>query len=250
MTIRVLLVDDVPEVRRLVSTTLRVRGGFEVVGEASDGAEAIRLTGWVRPDVVVLDLGLPDLASRDVLTGIRAQSPASKVVVFSGTDPAERDWIQDHVEGYVVKDAQIDYLADLLESVGQHGSEEATLELPQSPESAAVARAFVAETVNRWELGELLDDALLVTSELATNAVTHADSSCTLRLSLGPRTLRIDVTDTGQGTPEPQPASYTEEHGRGLLIVAAVSTAWGLESLPGDGKQVWAELAHRVRGEL
>ena len=58
--------------------------------------------------------------------------------------------------------------------------------------------------------------------------------------------MRIDVIDTGAGTPEPQPASATEEHGRGLHLVAALTTAWGLEIIPGEGKLVWAELADPV----
>ena len=44
------------------------------------------------------------------------------------------------------------------------------------------------------------------------------------------------------GTPEPQPPSATEEHGRGLVLVDAVASAWGLDVLPGSGKVVWAEL--------
>ena len=77
MAIRVLLVDDVVEVRRLVRTSLRFRGGFDVVAEASDGAEAIRMAETLRPDVVVLDLGLPDIAGHEVLSHIRAASPES-----------------------------------------------------------------------------------------------------------------------------------------------------------------------------
>ncbi len=243
MAIRVLLVDDVRDVRRLLRTALRFRDGFEVVGEASDGAEAVDLSRALQPDIVVLDLGLPDLAGLEVLSRIRRDSPTSKVVVFSGADTEEQDWIAKHVEGYVLKDAELEYLVDLLESIGRPHETEATLDLPRSLTSAQAARTFVAKKVAEWNLSTLLDDALLVTSELAANAVTHAGSACRLRVSLNPTTLRIDVLDTGAGTPEPQPASNTSEHGRGLHLVDALTTAWGLEMVPGEGKLVWAELA-------
>jgi len=243
VTIRILLVDDVVDVRRLVRTALRFRGGFEVVGEAADGGEAVRLAGDLHPDVVVLDLGLPDLAGREVLSRLREQSPKSKVVVFSGLEPADRDWIAGQVEAYVLKDADLDYLVDLLESVGRPREFVESMDLPQGLGSPSLARRFVTQTVTAWNLGRVLDDALLIASELATNAVTHAASPCRLRLSLTETSLRIDVIDTGLGTPEPQPESFTEEHGRGLHLVAALTTAWGLDVIPGEGKVVWAELA-------
>src|SRR6478735_1274658 len=79
--IRVLLVDDVVEVRRLVRTSLRYRGGFEVVGEAADGEEAVRLAARLRPDVVVLDLELLEIAGHDLLSRVRAAAPAAKIVM-------------------------------------------------------------------------------------------------------------------------------------------------------------------------
>ena len=243
MSLRVLLVDDVVDVRRLVRLALRVRGGFEVVGEASDGTEAVDLAASLRPDIVVLDLGLPDLAGREVLTGIQNNSPASKVVVFSGSESPDEVWVQERVQAYVTKGEEIEYLVDLLESVARPSDTEASLELPQALLSASKARRFVADTVKSWKLDQILDDALLVASELATNAVTHADSSCRIRLSLNSASLRIDVLDKGIGTPEPQAAEWSEEHGRGLHLVAALTMAWGLEVVPGDGKLVWAELA-------
>jgi CheY-like chemotaxis protein len=247
MTIRVLLVDDVVEVRRLVRLSLRVRGSFEVVGEAGDGAEAVRLVADTRPDIVVLDLGLPDLAGREVLSRIRLSSPASKVVVFSGLEPPDRDWIAGQVEAYVLKDQELDYLVDLLESIGRPRTDEAEVALPRSTESVAAARRFVEAKLREWSLDPLLDDALMVVSELVTNAITHAGSSCRIRLSVSAATLRIDVLDGGTGTPEPRPASDTEEHGRGLHMVDAVTSAWGLEEVQGEGKLVWAELARPAR---
>ncbi len=140
MPIRVLLVDDVVEVRRLVRTSLRFRGGFEVVGEAADGAEAVRLAEQLRPDVVVLDLGLPDIAGREVLSRVRQHAPQSKVVVFSGLETADRTWIKDHSEGFVLKDSDLGYLVDLLQSIGQQGGDaEAEIELPDDLSSVADA---------------------------------------------------------------------------------------------------------------
>ncbi|MFC4786930.1 response regulator [Nocardioides sp. MAHUQ-72] len=243
MTIRVLLVDDVVEVRRLLRTALRLRGGFDVVGEAGGGAEAVRLAESLHPEVVVLDLGLPDIAGREVLTRIRDRSPASKVVVFSGAVDEDRSWIAGHADGYVLKDVELAQLLDLLESVGRRQATEVEVHLPQALSTAAEARRFVKHAVTQWNLTPILDDALLVVSELATNAVTHAGSSCRIRLSLTDTSLRIDVTDAGEGTPEPQPSSSTAEHGRGLHLINALATAWGLEEVPGQGKVVWAELS-------
>jgi CheY-like chemotaxis protein len=249
--IRVVLVDDVEDVRRLLRTALRFRGGFEVVGEAAEGAEGVRLATTLHPDVVVLDLGLPDIAGREVLRRIRETSPESKVVVFSGTDTADRAWIAEHVAGYVLKDTDIDYLVDLLESVGRPSDGQAVCDLPQELTSVGLARRFVRAILVDWGLPDLIDDALVVVSELTANAITHAYCSCELRLSLTPSALRVEVVDSGAGAPEPQPASSTREHGRGLHLVAALSTAWGMESV-GPGKLVWAELprlraADRVR---
>lgn len=243
MPIRVLLVDDVVEVRRLVRTSLRFRGGFEVVGEAADGAEAVRLAEQLRPDVVVLDLGLPDIAGREVLTRVRASTPGSKIVVFSGLENIDREWIDQNAEGYLIKDVDLSYLIDLLESVGRGGSDQAVIDLPNELSSVADARRFVRQRLHEWGHTESLDDALLVVSELAANALTHANSSYRLRIAATDQTLRIEVDDSGAGTPEPQPLTETEEHGRGLHLVGALAASWGMEAAHAGGKRVWAELA-------
>jgi hypothetical protein len=54
--------------------------------------------------------------------------------------------------------------------------------------------------------------------------------------------LRIEVVDEGAGTPEPQPLDIESEGGRGIMLVDAMSSSWGVESVPG-GKLVWAEIA-------
>jgi DNA-binding NarL/FixJ family response regulator len=248
VTVGVLLVDDVVDVRRLVRTALRFRGGFEVVGEAGNGAEAVELATRLEPDLVVLDLGLPDLAGREVLTRIRDACPRTKVVVFSSTDPDDEAWVRENVEGYVLKDETLDYLVGLLESVAPRVSEQAEIDLPLALTSAAEARRFVTRTAAGWTLDQdLLDDALLVVSELAANGVTHGRSALRVKVSLKPAALRIEVSDRGRGTPEPQPPSQTEEHGRGLHMIGKLASAWGMESMGGAGKLVWAELPRHPR---
>ncbi|HEY0950933.1 ATP-binding protein [Nocardioides sp.] len=239
MPIRVLLVDDVVEVRRLVRASLHSRGGFEVVGEAEDGVGAVRLAGRFRPDVVVL--GLPDIAGHDVLSQVRAASPASQVVVFSSLETGDRGWTRDR-SGEQVEDADLDYLIDLLDSVGRRDETLAVIDLPDDLRSVSTARRFVRDKLDEWGLDGPVDDALLVTSELAANALTHARSSYRLRLSAGDQALRIEVADSGAGTPDPQPLTATEEHGRGLHLVGALAASWGMEAGEGGGKRVWAEL--------
>ena len=242
MAIRALLVDDVDDVRRLVRTALRLRGDFQVVAEAGDGADAVRLAREHRPDVVVLDLGLPDLAGREVLSRLREASPESKIVVFSGADSHD-EWVRGHVDGYVGKDSELAHLVDLLTTLGSRPDEERVLELPRSLVSASRARRFVADTLDAWGISAVRDAALLVTSELAANALTHAESAFRLQLSRTSGAVRIDVVDHGAGSPEPQPESMSEEHGRGLLLIDAMATAWGIDDVDGNGKAVWAEIS-------
>jgi DNA-binding NarL/FixJ family response regulator len=244
--LRVVLVDDMPEVRRLVRTALRFRGGFEVVGEASTGVAAVTLVHELEPDLVVLDLGLPDITGRDVLTRVRESRPQTSVVIFSGADAEDRSWYEERVAGYVLKDADLDYLVDLLESVARPiTAVEATIDLPQKLASVRDARSFLRARLAEWESDTMLGDASIVVSELAANAITHAASSYRVRLALSESVLRIEVRDGGAGTPEPQPKSLTDEHGRGLLMVAAVASSWGIEQTDGDHKVVWAELVRR-----
>lgn len=234
--------DDAPEVRRLVRTALRFRGGFEVVGEAEDGGQAVELAARLQPDIVVLDIGLPDLAGRDVLAGVRRASPGSKIVVFSGYDTPDQSWIAERVEGYLLKDAQLDYLVDLLEAASVAPVKFVTRSLGADPSSVQEARRFVRETLSLWALESLAQDAQLVVSELVTNAIIHAKSRPELRLSRHEGNLRVEVLDDGMGTPDPRPPNETDEGGRGLYLIGALTAAWGIEEIASGGKTVWAEL--------
>jgi YesN/AraC family two-component response regulator len=82
--VRVVLADDTEDIRLLTRTVLDLDGGFEVVGEAATGAEALALVRELAPDVVVLDLAMPEMDGLQVLPVIREESPTTRVVVMSG----------------------------------------------------------------------------------------------------------------------------------------------------------------------
>jgi DNA-binding NarL/FixJ family response regulator len=82
--LRVVLADDTAEYRLLLRIILEQDGRFEVVGEAADGAEAVRVTTAERPDVLVLDLAMPVMDGLEAIPGVRAGSPDTAIVVLSG----------------------------------------------------------------------------------------------------------------------------------------------------------------------
>src|SRR4051795_11720856 len=80
---RVLLVDDVADLRFLLRVVLEADGMFEVVGEAGDGETAVDLCARTDPDVVLLDLSMPTMDGLEALPRLRALAPDAKIVVLS-----------------------------------------------------------------------------------------------------------------------------------------------------------------------
>jgi serine/threonine-protein kinase RsbW len=118
--------------------------------------------------------------------------------------------------------------------------------LDRVPESAAVARRLVAEALADWGLHHLLDETVVVMTELVSNAVDHATGEgmrVTVRL-FSDRRVQVAVLDRDPTRPRPRSSSSDAERGRGLLLVAALSDRWGVDMLAG-GKRVWAELGAR-----
>lgn len=92
---------------------------------------------------------------------------------------------------------------------------------------------------------ESTETALLLTSELVTNAVLHAGGSPVLAVDVQPARLRVTVTDHGAPLPAP-PTSVPplEESGRGLFLVETLAHRWGSDPQGAGGKAVWFELQH------
>jgi serine/threonine-protein kinase RsbW len=110
---------------------------------------------------------------------------------------------------------------------------------PCRPEAVTAARHFVRDSL-AGQSPATLEAAELMTSELASNAVRHARSGFELVIRTG-REIRIELHDDGGGAPTLLSPTPREVTGRGLLIVAAMSTDWGV--IPSaSGKQVWFTL--------
>jgi anti-sigma regulatory factor (Ser/Thr protein kinase) len=117
--------------------------------------------------------------------------------------------------------------------------EERTFEL--DPGEVASARRFVTAVLKRWGCDS--SDVILAVGELASNAILHARTHFTVILSLAEETLTLGVADHNPRLPvaiEPPPGALS---GRGLMLVRAVSRAWGVRAQTPDGKQVWAEFS-------
>ena len=87
--IRIALVDDADEMRLLVGMSLTLSGEFTVVGEAANGRDAVALAREERPELMLLDLSMPEMDGLEALPLVLRESPETCVVVFSGFDEAQ-----------------------------------------------------------------------------------------------------------------------------------------------------------------
>jgi serine/threonine-protein kinase RsbW len=108
---------------------------------------------------------------------------------------------------------------------------------PNAPDGVRDARAFVADALQGAD-SNALDAAVLMVSELATNAVVHTTSPFTIGIDRSDHEVRVSVTDQGVGTPRLRHAGSTDTDGRGLGIVAACALEWGVDQRP-ESKTVW-----------
>jgi CheY-like chemotaxis protein len=82
-SIRILIADDKADIRSVVATRLRIEPAFDVVGEASNGAEAIARVGELKPEVLILDLQMPVMSGEEVIPILRSLAPRLRILVFS-----------------------------------------------------------------------------------------------------------------------------------------------------------------------
>lgn len=121
--------------------------------------------------------------------------------------------------------------------------------LTQGAQSARAARRFTRETLREWGLASLADDAEAIVGEFVANAISHAARNVAPHAQqLGLRLLRrtgevmCAVLDPSDNAPVLKDPTRTDEAGRGLQMVDALSDVWGWSPVTGRGKAVWAIL--------
>jgi DNA-binding NarL/FixJ family response regulator len=181
--IRVLVVDDHPVVRQGLSAMLRWEPDLEIVGEAADGQEAVRLILEQRPDVVLLDLRLPGLSGVEVMRQVRAQAPAVRFLVLTtyDTDMYIAPALAAGARGYLLKDATPDELMNGVRSVMQG---RAALE-------PAVAARMLERMSGSEAGGELSERELEVLRLLVAGA---SNKGIAQRLSLSENTVKAHLS--------------------------------------------------------
>ncbi|TMF98891.1 MAG: response regulator transcription factor [Chloroflexi bacterium] len=119
--IKVLLVDDNALFRDGIVQILHADGRFQVVGQASDGAEGIAAAGRLRPDLILMDLRMPGMGGVEAIRAIRADAPQVPIGVLTMFESAEsvQSALQAGASGYVAKDATPDDFCEAASSLAQ-----------------------------------------------------------------------------------------------------------------------------------
>lgn len=194
--LRVVIADDHHLFREGLRGMLET-GGIEVVGEASGGDEAIALTQQLAPDVVVLDLKMPDVSGLDALRGIAQTSPGVQMIVLTVSDDETDvlDALAAGACGYLLKDTRADRLADSVRQAAD-GHMVLSAEIAQAlmghvraGANAARTEAEVRETEDQLALTPREIEVLRLLAQGADNITIG------LELSISPHTVKQYVTN-------------------------------------------------------
>ncbi|WP_105901016.1 response regulator [Vibrio gangliei] len=118
---KVLLVDDHPLMRRGIGQLLSLEDCFDVVGEASNGVDAISLANELDPDIILLDLNMKGMSGLDTLKTMRKEGIDSQIIILTVSDnPADINaLVKAQADGYLLKDTEPEELIELLKQAQQ-----------------------------------------------------------------------------------------------------------------------------------
>lgn len=178
-SVRILVADDHPVVRDGLVAMLSTQSDFLVVGQASNGSEVIANIEIAQPDVVLLDLEMPELDGVEALKELSADHPDVKVLVFTAFDDDERiiGAVQAGAQGYLLKGSPRDEVFDAIRVISQGGS------LLQ-PVVASKLMRHVSDEAQQTEWSKLTArelEVLALLSEGKTNKEIAVDLVITVR---------------------------------------------------------------------
>lgn len=190
--IRVVLADDHPIVRQGLRTLLESEASCVVVGEAADGLEALEQVAHLQPEVVILDLQMPDLGGLEVARRLQSAAPATKVIILSmhGDEPFVVEALRCGVRGYVLKGAATTELTTAVQAV---------MDGKRFLSAALADRAIEAYATRARESHEPLDRYDLLTNrerevlQMAAQGLSNAQIG--ERISISPRTAETHRTN-------------------------------------------------------
>jgi two-component system nitrate/nitrite response regulator NarL len=180
--IKVLIVDDHPVVRKGLQSCLSAKDNLKIVGEASDGNDAVRKVKELQPDIVLMDISMPHMDGLAVTETLKKHSPQVKVLVLSmeGKRDAVLRIIKAGARGYVLKDAPPDELVRAIETV--QGGEA----FFSGPVAQIALNQYVSESDDEQPLAKLSEREREV---LALIAEGKSNKEIAMHLGIGVRTI-------------------------------------------------------------
>ncbi len=188
MNTRVLIVDDHAVVRAGLRALLEIEPDIKIVGEAADGVEAVHLALTLQPDVVLMDLVMPQLDGISAIREIRSKNPDIRVIALTsfGDDSRVYEAVEAGVNGYLLKDSGAEELLKALRSVasgGAHLEREVTL---------ALIHGVRAKQGSRSHLDELTPRESEVLQEIATG---RSNKEIARNLGIAEKTVKTHVSN-------------------------------------------------------
>jgi DNA-binding NarL/FixJ family response regulator len=218
--IRVMIVDDHPVVRNGLIGMFEGEPGFEVVGDAGDGAEAVRRAGALEPDVILMDLRMPEMDGVTAISALTAAGSPARVLVLTtyDTDSDVLSAIEAGATGYLLKDAPP---AELFRAVRSAASGEAVLSPSVATRVVGQMRGAGASVSS--PAGEPISARELEVLELVARGASNRDAAARLFISEATVKTHLMHIYSKLGVND-RAAAVAEAFDRGLLIPRHLSS--------------------------
>jgi signal transduction histidine kinase/DNA-binding response OmpR family regulator len=182
--------------------------------------------------------GLVERRDRDLDIGIDA------VAALLHADSPSIEQLTEQVVRALAPEGSEDDIAILIARASGNATQKAAvMDVPARPSALHEGRQFTIATLRSWSVStRIIDDAVLIVSELLTNAIVHGRPPIQLRLRRTSQEVAIEVDDGASAMPRRLRVTPDEPHGRGLAIVAKVGDRWAARA-NGRGKTVWSTLS-------